>query len=152
MFERFSDRARQVVVQAQAEARSRAHNYIGTEHILLALVHEGIGGVAPRTLESMQISADAVRQQIDEIVGRGSAPAQTRHIAFTPRAKKVLELSLHEALQLGHHYIDRQALGCRGRGRGGAGRRRDPHGPAGIHGRPAGRDRAQGQGRDGGSG
>jgi ATP-dependent Clp protease ATP-binding subunit ClpC len=105
MFERFTDRARRVVLQAQDEARSRDHNYIGTEHLLLALVHEGIGGVAVKALESMQIDADAIRERTDEIIGRGAAPPPTGHIPFTPRSKKVLELSLREALQLGHHYI-----------------------------------------------
>ena len=122
MFERFTDKARRVVVQAQAEARSRDHDYIGTEHLLLALVAEDIGGVGVKSLESMQISADAVRQQIDEIIGRGSTPAPTGHIPFTPRAKKVLELSLREALQLGHHYIGTEhillGLLCEGQGVG----------------------------------
>ena len=103
MFERFTDRARRVVVLAQEEARMLNHNYIGTEHILLGLIHEG-EGVAAKALESMNISLDGVREQVTEIIGRGqSAPAG--HIPFTPRAKKVLELSLREALQLGHNYI-----------------------------------------------
>ncbi len=103
MFERFTDRARRVVVLAQEEARMLNHNYIGTEHILLGLIHEG-EGVAAKALESMNISLDAVREQVTEIIGRGqTAPAG--HIPFTPRAKKVLELSLREALQLGHNYI-----------------------------------------------
>jgi ATP-dependent Clp protease ATP-binding subunit ClpC len=103
MFERFTDRARRVVVLAQEEARMLNHNYIGTEHILLGLIHEG-EGVAAKALESMTISLDGVREQVTEIIGRGqSAPAG--HIPFTPRAKKVLELSLREALQLGHNYI-----------------------------------------------
>ena len=103
MFERFTDRARQVVVLAQQEARMLDHNYIGTEHILLGLIHEG-EGVAAKALDSLGISLDAVRQQVEEIIGRGQqAPAG--HIPFTPRAKKVLELSLREALQLGHDYI-----------------------------------------------
>jgi ATP-dependent Clp protease ATP-binding subunit ClpC len=103
MFERFTDRARRVVVLAQEEARMLHHNYIGTEHILLGLIHEG-EGVAAKALESMNISLDGVREQVTEIIGRGqSAPAG--HIPFTPRAKKVLELSLREALQLGHNYI-----------------------------------------------
>jgi ATP-dependent Clp protease ATP-binding subunit ClpC len=105
MFERFTDRARRVVLQAQAEARNRDHDYIGTEHILLALVAEGIGGVGVKALESMQISADAIRHQVNDIIGRGSTPPQSGHIPFTPRSKKVLELALREALQLGHHYI-----------------------------------------------
>jgi ATP-dependent Clp protease ATP-binding subunit ClpC len=103
MFERFTDRARRVVVLAQEEARMLNHNYIGTEHILLGLIHEG-EGVAAKALESMNISLEAVRSQVEEIIGQGQA-APTGHIPFTPRAKKVLELSLREALQLGHNYI-----------------------------------------------
>ena len=103
MFERFTDRARRVVVLAQEEARMLSHNYIGTEHILLGLIHEG-EGVAARTLESMNISLEAVRRQIEEIIGHGQA-TPTGHIPFTPRAKKVLELSLRESLQLGANYI-----------------------------------------------
>src|SRR5213082_2243573 len=103
MFERFTDRARRVVVLAQEEARMLNHNYIGTEHILLGLIHEG-EGVAAKALESLGISLEAVRQQVKEIIGQGQA-APTGHIPFTPRAKKVLELSLREALQLGHNYI-----------------------------------------------
>ncbi|CAN7260360.1 ATP-dependent Clp protease ATP-binding subunit [Knoellia sp. LjRoot47] len=103
MFERFTDRARRVVVLAQEEARLLNHNYIGTEHILLGLIHEG-EGVASKALESLGISLDAVREQVQEIIGQGQQ-APTGHIPFTPRAKKVLELSLREALQLGHNYI-----------------------------------------------
>ncbi len=103
MFERFTDRARRVVVLAQEEARLLNHNYIGTEHILLGLIHEG-EGVAARALESMGINLEAVRNQVVEIIGQGSQ-APSGHIPFTPRAKKVLELSLREALQLGHNYI-----------------------------------------------
>jgi ATP-dependent Clp protease ATP-binding subunit ClpC len=103
VFERFTDRARRVVVLAQEEARMLNHNYIGTEHILLGLIHEG-EGVAAMALESLNISLEAVRQQVEEIIGQGQA-APTGHIPFTPRAKKVLELSLREALQLGHNYI-----------------------------------------------
>jgi ATP-dependent Clp protease ATP-binding subunit ClpA len=103
MFERFTDRARRVVVLAQEEARILNHNYIGTEHILLGLIHEG-EGVAASALESLGISLRAVRSQVEEIIGRGQA-VPTGHIPFTPRAKKVLELSLREALQLGHNYI-----------------------------------------------
>src|SRR5450756_1439978 len=103
MFERFTDRARRVVVLAQEEARMLNHNYIGTEHILLGLIHEG-EGVAAKALESLDISLDAVRQQVQEIIGEGQQ-APSGHIPFTPRAKKVLELSLREALQLGHNYI-----------------------------------------------
>src|SRR5207249_3984317 len=91
------------VVLAQEEARMLNHNYIGTEHILLGLIHEG-EGVAAKALESLNISLEAVRQQVEEIIGQGQA-APTGHIPFTPRAKKVLELSLREALQLGHNYI-----------------------------------------------
>jgi ATP-dependent Clp protease ATP-binding subunit ClpC len=103
MFERFTDRARRVVVLAQEEARMLNHNYIGTEHILLGLIHEG-EGVAAKALESLGISLEAVRSQVEEIIGQGQT-APTGHIPFTPRAKKVLELSLREALQLGHNYI-----------------------------------------------
>ena len=103
MFERFTDRARRVVVLAQEEARMLNHNYIGTEHILLGLIHEG-EGVAAKSLESMGISLEAVRAQVEEIIGQGKQ-APSGHIPFTPRAKKVLELSLREALQLGHNYI-----------------------------------------------
>ncbi|GAA3311654.1 hypothetical protein GCM10020219_019840 [Nonomuraea dietziae] len=103
MFERFTDRARRVVVLAQEEARMLNHNYIGTEHILLGLIHEG-EGVAAKALESLGISLEGVRQQVEEIIGQGQS-APSGHIPFTPRAKKVLELSLREALQLGHNYI-----------------------------------------------
>src|SRR5579863_3329754 len=103
MYERFTDRARRVVVLAQEEARMLNHNYIGTEHILLGLISEG-EGVAAKALESLGISLEAVRQQVEEIIGTGSSSPQG-HIPFTPRAKKVLELSLREALQLGHNYI-----------------------------------------------
>ena len=103
MFERFTDRARRVVVLAQEEARMLNHNYIGTEHILLGLIHEG-EGVAAKALESLGISLEAVRSQVEEIIGQGQQ-APSGHIPFTPRAKKVLELSLREALQLGHNYI-----------------------------------------------
>src|SRR5450756_1395415 len=103
MFERFTDRARRVVVLAQEEARMLNHNYIGTEHILLGLIHEG-EGVAAKSLENLGISLDAVREQVQEIIGQGQQ-APSGHIPFTPRAKKVLELSLREALQLGHNYI-----------------------------------------------
>ena len=103
MFERFTDRARRVVVLAQEEAKMLNHNYIGTEHILLGLIHEG-EGVAAKALESLGISLDAVREQVQDIIGQGQQQP-TGHIPFTPRAKKVLELSLREALQLGHSYI-----------------------------------------------
>jgi len=103
MFERFTDRARRVVVLAQEEARMLDHGYIGTEHLLLGLIHEG-DGVAARSLETMGINLDGVRQQVEEIIGRGKEPA-AGHIPFTPRAKRVLELSLRESGQLGHNYI-----------------------------------------------
>jgi ATP-dependent Clp protease ATP-binding subunit ClpA len=103
MFERFTDRARRVIVLAQEEARMLNHNYIGTEHILLGLIHEG-EGVAAKALESLGVSLDAVRQQVEEIIGQGQE-VPSGHIPFTPRAKKVLELSLRESLQLGHNYI-----------------------------------------------
>ena len=103
MFERFTDRARRVVVLAQEEARLLNHSYIGTEHILLGLIHEG-EGVAAKALESLGISLEAVRSQVEEMIGQGGT-SPSGHIPFTPRAKKVLELSLREALQLGHNYI-----------------------------------------------
>ena len=103
MFERFTDRARRVVVLAQEEARLLNHSYIGTEHILLGLIHEG-EGVAAKGLEALGISLEAVRAQVEEIIGQGGS-SPSWHIPFTPRAKKVLELSLREALQLGHNYI-----------------------------------------------
>jgi ATP-dependent Clp protease ATP-binding subunit ClpC len=103
VFERFTDRARRVVVLAQTEASMLNHNYIGTEHILLGLIHEG-EGVAAQVFESLDISVEAARRQVEEIIGRGGDEI-TGHIPFTPRAKKVLELSLREALQLGHNYI-----------------------------------------------
>jgi ATP-dependent Clp protease ATP-binding subunit ClpC len=103
MFERFTDRARRVVVLAQEEARMLNHAHIGTEHLLLGLVHEG-QGVAARALEALGISLEAVRREVEEIIGRGEQPP-SGHIPFTPRAKKVLELSLRESNQLGHEYI-----------------------------------------------
>ena len=103
MFERFTDRARRVVVYAQDEARARNHNYIGTEHILLGIIHEG-AGVAVQTLVALGVDPDDLRESVDEIIGRGDNLA-SGHVPFTPRAKKVLELSLREALQLGHTYI-----------------------------------------------
>jgi ATP-dependent Clp protease ATP-binding subunit ClpC len=103
MFERFTDRARRVVVYAQEEARILNHDYIGTEHILLGLIREG-EGVAARTLASLDVSLPAARDRVQEIIGQGQhAPAG--HIPFTPRAKKVLELALREALQMRHTYI-----------------------------------------------
>ncbi len=103
MFERFTERARRVVVLAQEEARLLNHNYIGTEHVLLGLLHEG-EGVAAKALEQMGISLDAVRERVEDMIGQGGS-SPTGHIPFTPRAKKVLELALREALQLGHNYI-----------------------------------------------
>jgi len=103
MFERFTDRARRVVVLAQEEARLLDHNYIGTEHVLLGLIHEG-EGVAAKALEQLGMSLHAVRRQVEEIIGQGHG-TPSGHIPFTPRAKKVLELALREALQLGHNYI-----------------------------------------------
>jgi ATP-dependent Clp protease ATP-binding subunit ClpC len=103
MFERFTDRARRVVVLAQEEARTLNHNSIGTEHVLLGLIHEG-EGVAARALHELGISLEAVRQQVEEIIGQGTI-APSGQIPFTPRAKKVLELGLRESLQLGHNYI-----------------------------------------------
>jgi hypothetical protein len=103
MFERFTERARRVVVLAQEEARLLDHNYIGTEHLLLGLIHEG-QGVAAQALTRLGVSLEAVRAEVEEIIGQGQS-APTGHIPFTPRAKKVLELSLREALELGHNYI-----------------------------------------------
>jgi ATP-dependent Clp protease ATP-binding subunit ClpC len=103
MFERFTDQARRVVVLAQEEARRLDHNYIGTEHILLGLIREG-DGIAAKTLESLEISLDAVRQKVEDIIGHGKK-TPSGHIPFTPRSKKVLELSLRESLELGHNYI-----------------------------------------------
>ncbi len=103
MFEKFTDRARRVVVLAQEEARMLNHNYIGTEHFLLGLIHEG-DGVAARALESLGIRPEVVRQHVEEMIGQGQQ-APSGHIPFTPRAKKALELSLRESQQLGHHYI-----------------------------------------------
>src|SRR6202789_3320158 len=108
MFERFTDRARRVVVLAQEEARMLNHNYIGTEHILLGLIHEG-EGVAAKALESLGVSLDAVRQQVEEIIGQGQQ-APSGHIPFTKRAKKVLEMSLLESVQLGQNYIGREHI------------------------------------------
>src|SRR5665213_2202644 len=103
VFERFTDRARRVLVLAQEEARLLNHSFIGTEHILLGLIHEG-EGVAAKALESLGVSLEAVREKVEETIGlAGTAP--TGSPPFTPRAKKVLELSLREALQLGHSYI-----------------------------------------------
>jgi ATP-dependent Clp protease ATP-binding subunit ClpC len=103
MFERFSDRARRVIVLSQEEARLLNHNYIGTEHILLGLIAE-TEGVAARALVSLGVKLDTVRHEVEEIIGQGDS-SPSGHIPFTPRAKKVLELSLREAMQLGHNYI-----------------------------------------------
>ncbi len=103
MFERFTDRARRVVVLAQEEARALDHGYIGTEHLLLGLIHEG-EGVAAKALTALGINLDAVRDGVKTVIGRGQHPP-AGHIPFTPRAKKVLELSLRESTQLGHNYI-----------------------------------------------
>ncbi len=103
MFEQFTDRARRVVVLAQAEARLLNHNYIGTEHILLGLVQEG-EGIAAKALDSLGVPLQTIRDQVVEIIGKGGE-SPTGHIPFTPRAKKVLELALRESLQLGHKYI-----------------------------------------------
>ena len=108
MFERFTDRARRVVVLAQDEARGLKHNYIGTEHLLLGLISEG-EGVAAKALETMGIKGEAVRASVIEIIGEGEKPVEG-HIPFTPRAKRVFELSLREALQLGHNYIGTEHL------------------------------------------
>jgi ATP-dependent Clp protease ATP-binding subunit ClpC len=104
MFERFTDRARRVVVLAQEEARMLNHDYVGTEHILVALIREG-GGVAAQALGSLGITEEAARQQVEEVVGRGQPGPQQGHLPFTPRAKKMLQLSLREAIALGHGYI-----------------------------------------------
>ncbi len=114
----FTDRARRVVVLAQDEARLRNHNYLGTEHLLLGLIREG-EGVAVQALESLGISLEAVRAQVQEIIGQGQS-APTSHIRFTPQAKKVLELSFREALQLNHTYIGTEhlLLGLIGEGEG----------------------------------
>jgi ATP-dependent Clp protease ATP-binding subunit ClpC len=104
MFERFTNRARLVVVRAQEEARTLDHHYLGTEHILLALTHESIGGTAAKVLESLGIGLETVRQRVEEVTCRGEQPP-SGHIPFTPQSKKVLELSLSESRVLGHHYI-----------------------------------------------
>jgi ATP-dependent Clp protease ATP-binding subunit ClpC len=104
MFERFTDQARRIVVLAQEEARMLNHNYIGTEHILLALIHEGTG-TAASALESLGITEEAARQQVEQIIGRGQHEPARGHIPFIPRAKKTLELSLREAIALGNNFI-----------------------------------------------
>ena len=108
MFERFTDRARRVVVEAQHEARALGHDYIGTEHLLLGLISEG-GGVGAKALESLGVGAEALRAAVAEIVEpREQSPSA--HIPFTPRAKQVLRLSLAEALRFGHNYIGTEHL------------------------------------------
>jgi len=108
MFERFTDRARLVVVQAQEEARRLGHNYVGTEHLLLGLVQEG-SGVGAKALESLGISRETVRKRVEETVGRGQG-ALAGHIPFTPQSKKLLEGALRESVALGHHYIGTEHL------------------------------------------
>jgi ATP-dependent Clp protease ATP-binding subunit ClpC len=108
MFERFTDRARRVLVLAQEEARQLNHSFIGTEHILLGLIHEG-EGVAAKVMESLGVTLEEVRARVDEMIGPAGAAAIASP-PFTPRAKKVLELSLREALQLGHNYIGTEHL------------------------------------------
>ncbi len=108
MFERFTDRARRVIVLAQEEARLLKHDYIGTEHLLLGLIREG-EGVAGKALEVLGIRLEALRSQVEEVIGQGQR-APSGHVPFTPRAKKVLELSLREALELGHDYIGTEHL------------------------------------------
>ena len=109
MFERFTDRARKVVVQAQEEARTLGHDFIGPEHLLLGLTHESIGGVGGKTLESLGIGLDTVRQRVQAAIGRGDHESAA-HIPFTPAAKQTLELSLAEAVRLGHRYIGTEHL------------------------------------------
>jgi ATP-dependent Clp protease ATP-binding subunit ClpC len=104
MFQRFTDRARRAVVRAQEEARTLNHDYTGTEHLLLGLTHESVGGVAAKALESMGISLDAVRERVEEVTGRGEQ-APSGHIPFTPQAKEVLKLAMGESVHLGHQYI-----------------------------------------------
>jgi len=120
MFERFTDRARRVIVLAQDEAKLLNHNYIGTEHLLLGLIHEG-EGVAAKALEQMGISLQAAREQVVEIMGQGQQ-VPSGHIPFSPRAKRVRELSLREALQMNHNYIGTEhiLLGLVREGEGGA--------------------------------
>ena len=104
MFERFTDRARRVVVQAQEEARALDHDHVGTEHVLLGLTHESIGGLAAKVLESLGIGLEAVRQRVTEVIGRGEQ-APSGRIPFTEQTKKLLQLSLEESRGLGHNYI-----------------------------------------------
>lgn len=105
MFEWFTDRARHVVmVRAEEEARMLSHDWIGTEHLLLGLVQEG-DGVGVMVLESLGISLEAVREQVEEIIGRGDQVPRAGRLPFTPRARKILELTSHEAQEFGHNYI-----------------------------------------------
>jgi ATP-dependent Clp protease ATP-binding subunit ClpC len=108
MFERFTDRARRVVVEAQHEARALGHDYIGTEHLLLGLLAEG-SGVGAKALEALGVGADGLRERVEGMVGRGQAE-MTGHIPFTPAAKKALKQSLAEALRFGHNYIGTEHL------------------------------------------
>ena len=109
MFERFTNRARRVVVQTQEEARMLGHDHVGTEHVLLALTHESIGGLAAKVLESLGIGLEAVRQRVTEVIGRGEQ-APSGRIPFTPQAKKVLQLAQQESRGLGHNYIGTEHL------------------------------------------
>lgn len=109
MFERFTDRARRAVVLAQEEARLLGHDIIGTEHLLLGLIHEG-EAIAAKALESLGVSLVAVRSAVEDVVHQGSSSPSEARLPFTPRAKKVFELSLREALQLGHNYIGTEHL------------------------------------------
>ncbi len=109
MFERFTDRARRVVVLAQEEARMLEHNYIGTEHLLLGLIHEG-EGVAAKALRALDVDLDTLRREVQALVGRGQQPTPEAHIPFTPQAKKTLELALRESVHLGHDYIGTEHL------------------------------------------
>ena len=104
MFERFTDRARRVVVRAQEETRMLGNDHVGTEHVLLGLTHESIGGVAAKVLESLGIGPETVRQRVTDVIDRGEQ-APSGHIPFTEQAKKVLQLSLEESRSLGHHYV-----------------------------------------------
>lgn len=108
MFERFTDRARRATVLSQEEARTLNHNYLGTEHMLLGLLHEG-EGIAAQALVSVGLTLESAREAVTELVGPGSSPSSS-HIPYTPRSKKVLELALREALQLGHNYIGTEHL------------------------------------------
>jgi ATP-dependent Clp protease ATP-binding subunit ClpC len=103
MFERFTDRARLVVIRAQEEARALDHEFIGTEHVLLGLIHDG-SGVAAEALEALGIDLAALRRKVEEVAGRGGQPSPAM-IPFTPRAKTVLELSLSESRALGHQHV-----------------------------------------------